>query len=414
MGSFTGYGDFQFPSDDYDGLRTGDALALEPDGSPVHGQLAFAPDGAGGGGSGGAGGGITGGGGTITQPPPPSPYPAPANPGLVAAGKNSKLHKALHLLAKKKPYLKLALADLTGIKSSDAPYVGFKDHDLTFVGSTDKISLILPAFHLRQAARGAAASIIPPPVPADFLAMLEKAWSKDFTRGFLGGGAKDTKPKLRAILSATRVSGKKTLKIDLTTHQHKVLSKAGFRPRLILAEQLSVNAAAALCIRDLGFPFIHEAHRAAGLEKDGLSLGLDYGGKAWGGSMPRNEHAKARWLTELLMLIARDRLVAPGLAPDIYDVMATDQEDLAIGINNYLSADESLTLTQQGKVGYIEKKGPFADCGIIRRTTAKGTNLVYVAVALNGKSHADIREVGAALDDCILAAHGEPLKQTSR
>jgi hypothetical protein len=89
--------------------------------------------------------------------------------------------------------------------------------------------------------------------------------------------------------------------------------------------------------------------------------------------------------------------------------MAPELPDLATGIYNRLSDEERKTLTRQGKIGYLDK-GPFADCAIIQRTTAKGTMLSYVAVALHGKSHDEIKDVGAELDDCILIAHGEPKK----
>ncbi len=353
-----------------------------------------------------------GGGGTSSPAQLPSPYPSPADPGLTDAPKGDKLRQCFTDLTKKKAFahLKLALVDLTGAGQGTAPYVGYKDKDLTFVGSIAKIALILPAFALRQAARSAAALLVPPPTPGDFFNQLDSAWDREFRRGFRGGKANDTKPDLRAILAARPASHGAPLKIDFTIQQNQDLTKAGFRPRLVLALDLSVNEAAAVCIDDLGFPYIHEAHRAAGVDgKDGLKLNLDFGKKTWDPSFGGGQHATTRWIAELLVLIARDRLVAKGLAPEIHDVMSTDPPDLATGIDNRLSAEESKTLTRQGKIGYLDK-GPFADCAIIRRTTAKGTMLCYVAVALNGNSHDEIKDVGAALDDCVLIAHGEPAK----
>lgn len=361
------------------------------------------------------GSGSGGGSGAGISPPVqlPSPYPSPADPGLIDPPKSDKLRQCFTDLTKKKAFahLKLALADLTGVGQGAAPYVGYKDSELSFIASMAKIALILPAFALRQAARSAAALLVPPPSPADFLNRLESAWDSDFRRGFRGGKANDSKPDLKAILAVKPPSKKSTtLSVDFTMQQDQDIKKAGFRPRLVLALDLSVNEAAALCIDDLGFPFIQEAHRAAGVDgKDGLKLSLNFAGKFWDSSMSGGQHATARWIAELLVLIARDRLVASGLATEIHDVMSTDPPDLATGIDNFLPDAERATLTRQGKIGYLDS-GPFTDCAIIRRTTAKGTMLCYVAVALGGKSHDEIKDVGAALDDCILLAHGEPVK----
>jgi len=345
----------------------------------------------------------------------PSPYPSPTDPGLTNAPKGHKLRQCLSDLSNKKAFahLKLALVDLTGAGEGAAPYVGYKDNELSFVASMAKVALILPAFALREAARAAAASLVPPPKPDAFFKQLDTAWDSDLRRGFRGGKAADNKPKLTSILTARRDSDRKPLRIDFTVQQDPDLAKAGFRPRLVLALDLSVNEAAALCIGDLGFPYIQEAHRAAGVDgKDGLKLNLDFAGKAWDPSVSGGQRVTARWIAELLVLIVRDRLVARGLADEIHDVMSTDLPDLATGIDNRLPESERGTLTRQGKIGYLDS-GPFNDCAIIRRTTAKGTALSYVAVALGGKSHDEIKNVGAALDDCILSAHGETLKPTA-
>jgi hypothetical protein len=410
MSEYSDYGALQQPPGGYAGSAAPSAgygssqSASSPYGQGPYGQgtLAFADtDDKGDGGGGGS-------------PPAqlPLPYPSKADPGLADAAKGDKLLQCFTDLTKKKAFahLKLALIDLTDAGQGIAPYVGYKDKDLTFVGSTAKIALILPAFALRQAARSAAAILVPPPAPGDFFNQLESAWDKEFRRGFRGGKANDTKPDLRAILAARPDPHGGPLKVDFTNQQDQDLKKAGFRPRLILALDLSVNEAAAVCIDDLGFPFIHEAHRVAGVDgTDGLKLNLDFGGKTWDTSFGGGQHATARWIAELLVLIARDRLVANGLATEIHDVMSADHPDLATGIDNRLTADEMKSVTRQGKIGYLDQ-GPFADCAIIQRTTAKGTALSYVAVALNGKSHDEIREAGAALDDCILIAHGEPAK----
>ena len=124
------------------------------------------------------------------------------------------------------------------------------------------------------------------------------------------------------------------------------------------------------------------------------------------------QKTSARWLTELLVVIARKRLVRKEIADEIRYIMSSEQPDLATGIYNRLTESEMESLSRQGKIGYLDK-GPFADCAIIRRTTLKGTSVTYVAVALNGSSHDKIKEIGAELDDCILRAHGEPPKGAS-
>jgi len=362
--------------------------------------------------------GAGGGGGTSSSAQLPSPYPLQADPGLTDAPKGDKLRQCFADLTKKKAFahLKLALVDLTGAGKGTVPYVGFKDNELTLVASTAKLAMILPAFALRQAARSAAALLVPPPTPGNFFNQLDSAWDKEFRRGFRGGKANDTKPDLRAILAARPASrAGAPLKINFTIQQNTDRTKAGFYPLLELAlSELSDNAAAAVCIDRLGFPYIHEAHRAAQVDskggKDGLKLNSDFGLKTWDPSFGGGQHATARWIAELLVLIARDRLVANGLAPEIHDVMCLKPPDLATGIDNRLSSDESKTLTRQGKIGYLDT-GPFGDCAIIQRTTAKGTMLSYVAVAFHGNSHDEIKEVGAELDDCILVAHGEPKKK---
>ena len=407
-GGNSDYVDLQNPPDAYgDAGGATDGYGPRQNAPSPYGQAVLAVADAGD-----AGSGSGGGGGTSSSVQLPSPYPSPSDPGLTDPLKSDKLRQSFTDLTKKKAFahLKLALVDLTGVGQGAAPYVGFKDRDLSFVGSIAKIALILPAFALRQAARSAAALLVPPPSPGDFFNLLESAWDNDFRRGFRGGKANDSKPNLKAILAAKPASKKSaTLNVDFTMQQDQDIKKSGFRPRLVLALDLSVNAAAALCINDLGFPFIHEAHRAAGLDKDGLRLNLNFGGKFWDPSMSESQNATARLIAELLVLIARDRLVANGLATEIHDMMETDFPDLVTGIDNLLPDAERATLSRQGKIGYLDD-GPFADCSIIRRTTAKGTMLCYVAVALGGKSHDEIKDVGAALDDCILVAHGEPPK----
>lgn len=402
MSEYSDYGNLQQPQGGYGGNVASARYGASQNAPSPYGQAAFAVADAADG----------GGGGTSASPQIPSPYPSLADPGLTDAPKDHKLRKCFADLTKKKAFahLKLALVDLTGAGQAAAPYVGHKDSELTFVGSIAKIALILPAFGLRQAARTAAALLVPPPTPTDFFNQLDKAWDSELRRGFRGGNAADSKPNLKAILAAKPVSDRAPLKVDFTAQQDRKLSKAGFRPRLVLALDLSVNEAAALCIDDLGFPYIQEAHRAAGVDgKDGLKLNLDFGKKRWDLSMGGGQHATARWIAELMVLIARDRLVEKGLATEIRDVMSAEFPDLATGVDNRLPDAERGTLSRQGKIGYLDE-GPFADCAIIRRTTAKGTPLSYVAVALGGKSHDEIKEVGAALDDCVLVAQGEAPK----
>jgi hypothetical protein len=355
------------------------------------------------------------GGGGGGGPTIPSPYPTRVDPGLRTAPKDHRLSKALGMVTAQKAYthLRLAVADLTDDRSRPV-YVGYRDSEQTFIASTAKLAILLPAFALREAARDAAAAITAKN-EADFFQQLARAWRTAFARHFRGGKATNTRPDLPRILSAKRAKQTDPFTIDFTMQEAVDWTQRGFHQRMLLALKYSENPAAASCIRDLAFPYIHGVHKSAGLfTRNGLWVSLDFGGRHWDPDFSGSgQAATARSLAELLTLIAQDRLAASGLAAEIRLVMGTYPgasagSDLGRGILDRLPEAEKSTLSLQGKIGYDD--GLFADAIILRRTSAKGKNLAYVAVALGGKSHEEIQQAGVALDDCMLLAHGEAVK----
>jgi hypothetical protein len=361
-----------------------------------------------------------GGGGGGGGPVIPTPYPQRVDPGLWQAPKDHPLAIALGVVSRQKAYahLRLAVADLTDDPKRPV-YAGYRDTEQTFVASMAKIAMLLPAYGLREAARAAAeattARATTVRTGADFLKLLAKTWAGEFGRFNRGGKAVNTPPNLPRILSAARSKETDPFAVEFTTQQDEDWTRSGFVRRLLLALKYSDNDAAASCIRDLGFPYIHGVLKSAGIyDRNGLWLSLDFGGRVWdpsfGGS---GQAATARSVAQLLALVAQDRLAAPGLAAEIHSVMSTSSggagSDLESGIRDRLPDSERATLTAQGKIGYLDA-GPFADCAIIRRTSAKGARLAYVAVALGGASHDEIKKAGVALDDCVLLAHGEAVK----
>ena len=222
--------------------------------------------------------------------------------------------------------------------------------DLVVRGSIAKIALILPSFALREAARQAA-GVIAAASPQDFFKQLDKAWDKELRRGFRGGSAKE--PSLTSQDPAARQDQKSgRLSIDFTAHHDADLANAGFRPRLfVLAVDGSKNDASALCIRDLGFPYIHEAHKAAGDGRpEGASAKPRFGGRKWDASIPGSgQAATARWLAELLalMLGAADQEGARQSDPR-RDVSRLSRS--CDRIHDRLPDPEGQTLTPKGKI----------------------------------------------------------------
>jgi hypothetical protein len=355
------------------------------------------------------------GGGGGGGPAIPSPYPTRVDPGLRTAPNDHRLSEALRMVTAQKAYehLRLAVADITDDPNRPL-YVGYRDTEQTFIASSAKLAILLPAFALREAARTAAAAITAKN-EADFFKQLAQAWRKPFERHFRGGKANNTRPDLQRILSAKRAKDTDPFTVDFTMQEAVDWAQRGFHQRMLLALKYSDNEAAASCIRDLGFPYIHGVHKSAGLfTRNGLWVSLDFGGRHWdpafGGS---GQAATARSLAELLTLVAQDRLVASGLAAEIRLLMGTYPgasagSDLGRGILDRLPEAEEAALSLQGKIGYAD--GLFADAIILRRISAKGRKLAYVAVALGGKSHDEIKQAGVALDDCVLLAHGEAVK----
>jgi hypothetical protein len=343
----------------------------------------------------------------------PSPYPRRVDPQLQPAKRDHPLRIALGIVSRQKAYspLRLAIADLTDDPKHPV-YAGYRDEEQTFIASMAKLAILLPAFGLREAVREASA-VIGAKTAGDVLKLLAKAWASEFRR-FNRRNANNTAPNLPRLFSVTPWKDK-LFSVDFTAQGDSDWSKRGFLQRMGLALDISDNEAAASCIRDLGFPYIHGVHRSAGLLNEkgrGLWLSLDFGGRPWDPSFKGSgQAATARSIAELLVLIAQDRFAAPGLWPDIRSIMSAGG-DLKQGIYKRLPTAESDTLTAQGKIGY-KNAGSFCDGAILRRTSAKGKKLLYVAVALGGADHDDIRRAGSALDDCVLLANGEGVKPTA-
>jgi len=217
---------------------------------------------------------------------------------------------------------------------------------------------------------------------------------------------------LSRILTAKRSKESDPFSIDFTRRQGGV---DGFFEDMKWSLKSSVNSSSARCIGDLGFPYIFGVNKSAGfLTTKGLWVSLDYSGKHWDPSFTGSgQAATARSLAELLTLVAQDRLVRSILAGDLRMLMAGEGQyagsDLDQGIRDRLPDAEKAHTQMQGKVGY--EGGVFGDCAILRRKETKsGLNLAYIAVALGGTSHEEIRRAGAALDDCILLGNGKAVK----
>ena len=356
-----------------------------------------------------------GGGGGSSAPAIPSPYPARVDPGFYSAPKDHPLRKALAAVSKQKAYshMRLAIADLTDDPKRPV-YVGYDDTKQTFIASTAKLAILQPAFMLRKAARDAVAAITAKD-DKEFFRKLAKAWASEFRR--FNSGVKDANnsaPVLPRILTARRAKNTDPFTIDFNAQATGNVATAGFLARMTQSLKSSSNENSASCIRDLGFPYIHGVAKEAGFYvKNGLWVSRDFGGRDWFPGFKGSVQAgTARSIAELLALLAQDRLVEPGLASEIRLIMAGEGQyassDLDHGIWDRLTDAERRTYSHQSKVGYAD--GVFGDCGIIRRKSAKGASLVYIAVGFGGKSHDEIKQVAAELDDCVLLAHGEPVK----
>jgi hypothetical protein len=319
------------------------------------------------------------------------------------------------MVSRQKAYshLRLAIADLTDDPKRPV-YVGYRDQEQTFIASTAKLAILPSAFALRAAVR-AAAGAITAKTEADFWKQLTKEWAGEFRRFNRGGKAKNTAPDLPRILFARRNKSTDPFTIDFTSKDGDVsVEKRGFSERMMSALKSSVNEAATSCIRDLGFPYIAGVLKTAGFfDKRGLWLSLEFGvgHRHWDPDFKGSgQAATARATVELLALIAQDRLIVPGLATEIRDVMATEDggagSNLARGIRDRLPPET--VVNYQNKIGYFGDT--FADAAILRRVSAKGRQLAYIAVAFGGTSDEEIQRAGNALDDCVLLAHGESVK----
>lgn len=376
----------------------------------------YTEDGAGGGG-GGDGGGAGGGGGTTAAPVLRSPFPWPIDPGFQEAPRDHPLRKALSALTAREPFKKMrfALADMTTDKRRPV-YVGYRDRDQVFVASMAKLAMLLPVFMLREAARDAADKL-EAKNPADFLKKLGKAWEPEIRKYFRAKG-KNSFPNLAKILTVTRARPTDPFVVEFNQSPPNDPTQASFLLDLRLGLQWGGNAQAASTIGLLGYPYINGVNQSAGLSAKGIFMARNYApNDVWDpGYAGSGQEATARAVAELLTLVTQDRMAAPGLFPEVRDVMwwtgadpaLESMSDLTKGIRKRLEERERVTLIGQGKVGYLDE-GPFADSAIILR--AAGTlRLRYVAVVLSAASHQQVEQAGVALDDCILIANGLPPK----
>jgi hypothetical protein len=343
----------------------------------------------------------------------PSPFPRYIDPQLVRVGKDHPLAAGLGVVARKPEFatLRMAVADLTSDVMHPA-YTGVNDETLTEISSMGKLCLLIPSFALREAVRTATQLHETKDPPALFLE-LAKAWKKEIEQHFNKKG-NDSLPRLDLVLSDHSANGKWPFKFDFPNTAADQLSQVGFRRHLRGALRLSDNDMAAHAIRRLGFPFIKGAMEAARLwGPKRFILNLDYGGQWWDGSNKSvAQAATARGVAELMTLVAQDRMVTPGLSPDIRTVMGSFREgsadpDIFDGLRGILTDAERATMDGLNKVGYLKPNGPFGDAAIIRHQSAKGLRLHYVVVILNATSHAVVQKAAQAIDDLIMLAHGE-------
>jgi hypothetical protein len=338
------------------------------------------------------------------DPDSPSPYSTRIDPGLVMAPAKHPLRLGLDMLGRDKAFshLRLAVADLTDDPMRPV-YTGYRDTEQAQADSMAKLALLPAAFGLREAARAAARSI---PIDQHFLARLDKRWAHEIQRSFRPGkDAKNSRPRLDQILVATAGTSGGPGNVSFTNR---------FREQLVGALQAGTDKAAASCVQALGFPYLNAAVEAAGFYSrgKGLWVSLDYGGVRWDPQFTGHQQATtARALVELLVLVAQERLVAPGLGTEMRAVMSTSEKGglhsfLADGIMGRLAPDDAGRLRYASKIGVLTR---VSDCAFIERTSDRGTPLAFVAFAQNGASAEEIERAGVAIENCVLLAHGEPL-----
>jgi len=349
-----------------------------------------------------------GGGDGVGKPPPfPSAFMSGADPGLVAVGGGHPLRVALSKLVAAKPFdtMRLALVDLT-VDPLKPLYAGYRDTDPTYLASMGKLAALLAAFHLRESARRAAKQITAKS-DKDLFSQLNRAWAAEIRKSNRAGqDANNDPPVLNKVLAAERATAKDPFEIDF--------DKAGdtsFHHQLIMALAFSNNESAAVCIRALGYPYIDGALKAAGLNgKNGFFINADYGNRYWVKSARVLQDGSAQAVAKLLTLIAQDRLAGGGTQQDIFGIIAFGLNgDIGPGISAALTEDDRYSLIVRSKNGYLDN-GPFGDSAIIRRKTATGKKLHYIAVVLAANSHAEVQAAAVALDDVVLLANGEKIK----
>jgi hypothetical protein len=358
-------------------------------------------------------GGGGGGGATVAV----SPYPRSDTSGFIVAPAKHPLRHALDMVIGQKPFsdMKIALVDLTD--GVDRPvYVGYKDKEQLLVASIGKLAIMLAGFSLRQAARDVLSTMTVAP-KENVYAKLKKLWRNEFARGFRGGsGVKNSVPDLPAILSIRRTKPDDPFTVDFTrTSQGPEGSVTGFRDDMLMSLKYSANDSSASCITRLGFPYINHVLKSLGFSSSrGFRLSTNFKGTTWDPSWSgSNTAATANAIADIYTRIARDRLIAPGLAGEYREIMATQEGGAGSLFDGGLwprLTDPEKKRTFQGKVGYEIDLSVYGDSILMRRPSAKNQQLVYIAVALGAKDKESVKQAGIALDDCILLAHGEAIK----
>lgn len=333
-----------------------------------------------------------------------------------------------------------ALVDLTG-DPTVPPYVGLNDTEVIYPGSLQKISAMYAAFELRSRVRSQVRAAI-----TNGLSTSTTGWEKPIIKAL----EHSWKPKLRAAFLSLPPSGFPELAQIFTFSRSGEVRFAegtaitddridtigefgtpqgGFGNWMKSMMRWSNNAAAAKCIRALGFPYINGALRGAGLFSGSPPAGLwvsgDYEGHDW--ILSRDNRAgrplTARWavaqkrklsnftataahVARLMTLLAQGRLVDRRSSLEMLLLMIVSGPGGGIGsyVREALRAHRPDAV--YSKIG-LGDDGRAHDCAIVERTAPSGTRIRYVVVGLGSKEtgRAELRNLFAKLDELIVSRH---------
>lgn len=333
-------------------------------------------------------------------------------------------------------HLCAALVDLTG-NPGNAPYAGFNDQDMLYVGSMQKLSAMYAAFELRArvlreitAEIGAGLSPGASGWQQPALAKISAAWRPKLHAAF--PALPDGFPTLSTVLAFSASGGVDfdTALPPLSDGDIDTIGEFGapggkYRDWMRAMLRWSNNAAAGQCIRPLSYPYINGALAGAGFfdatKQTGLWLSGDYEGHDWLPANGAGQPLSPRWRTaqgrgtsnftatafqvaRLMTLLATNGLVDAAASQAMCGLM-TGADGIGSYIKAALDADGRATTSVISKIGYGDDERSH-DCAIVERTVG-GKALRYVVVALGStpRTRSDLDRLVLRLDDIIVALH---------